>query len=84
MIFQRGRYTTNQISMTLYIISNLPVYFLKGKSPQPWCVRLGMSRIAIVADSPPWELGGRWRLDCGANKTAYERSLAERIWMVVE
>ncbi|CAL1130922.1 unnamed protein product [Cladocopium goreaui] len=37
-------------------------------------IELGMSRIAIVADSPPWELGGRWRLDCGANKTAYERT----------
>ncbi|CAK9050537.1 unnamed protein product [Durusdinium trenchii] len=39
--------------------------------------RLGMSRIAIVADSPPWTLSGRWRLDCGANKTAYERTAAE-------
>lgn len=37
-------------------------------------IELGMSRIAIVADSPPWTLSGRWRLDCGANKTAYERT----------
>ena len=32
-----------------------------------------MNRLAIVADSPPWDLSGKWRLDCGANKTAYER-----------
>ena len=39
--------------------------------------RLGMNRLAIVADSPPWDLSGKWRLDCGANKTAYERRPVE-------
>ena len=32
-----------------------------------------MNRLAIVSDDVPWDLSGRWRLDCGANKTAYER-----------
>lgn len=33
-----------------------------------------MSRLAIVSDNVPWSLAGSWRLDCGANKTAYERT----------
>ncbi|CAE7357171.1 NAM7 [Symbiodinium natans] len=38
-------------------------------------LELGMNRLAIVSDKPPWELtSGRWRLDRGANKTAYERT----------
>lgn len=43
-------------------------------------IELGLSRIAVVADSPPWELGGRWRLDRGANKTAYERTSRGSPW----
>ncbi|CAJ1387331.1 unnamed protein product [Effrenium voratum] len=37
-------------------------------------LELGMNRLAIVSDDVPWDLSGRWRLDCGANKTAYERT----------
>ncbi|CAE7661824.1 U2AF2, partial [Symbiodinium microadriaticum] len=38
-------------------------------------LELGMNRLTIVSDKPPQELHcGRWRLDRGANKTAYERT----------
>mmetsp|Transcript_46408 Transcript_46408/g.148216 ORF Transcript_46408/g.148216 Transcript_46408/m.148216 type:complete len:720 (-) Transcript_46408:19-2178(-) len=38
-------------------------------------VELGQSRITIVAMDAHRDLGvGAWRLDCGANKTAYERT----------
>lgn len=38
-------------------------------------IELGPSRITIVTDDAPVEIRrGTWRLDCGANKTAYERT----------
>lgn len=76
-ISMRSNESFNNSFLVILEVSNwcmfMPYIYTSSVLPYPCLKRLGMNRLAIVADSPPWDLSGKWRLDCGANKTAYER-----------